>query len=88
MPPMFLFGTPSEVKLLVEPSVHEQEDGVIYGVCATGTSSRDSLLSWIRLLQKFGNPVLSDIPVVFTLKAPESELVTTQESEQKPIEDT
>jgi len=32
------------------PSVHEQEDGVILAVCATGTSSHDSVLSWIRFL--------------------------------------
>lgn len=31
---------------------HEQEDGVYYAICATGTSSKDSLLSWIRCLQK------------------------------------
>ena len=33
------------------PSVHEQEDGTILAVCATGSSSRDSLLSWIRRLE-------------------------------------
>ena len=33
------------------PSVHEQEDGTILAVCATGSSSRDSLLSWVRRLE-------------------------------------
>ncbi|XP_049828649.1 evolutionarily conserved signaling intermediate in Toll pathway, mitochondrial isoform X1 [Schistocerca gregaria] len=50
------------------PSVHEQDDGTILAMCATGTSSRDSLLSWIRLLETDGNPQLAKIPVVFTLK--------------------
>lgn len=41
---------------------------------SSGTSSRDSLLSWIRLLEKYGNPQLSSIPVIFTLTAPPSEM--------------
>lgn len=51
------------------PSVHEQEEGTVLGMCATGTSSRDSLLSWIRLLQET-NPRLSTIPVLFSLRSP------------------
>lgn len=58
----------------VRQTVHEQDDGTIVSVCATGTSSRDSLLSWIRLLEKYGNPQLSSIPVIFTLTAPPSEM--------------
>ncbi|CAH1645478.1 unnamed protein product [Spodoptera littoralis] len=58
----------------VRQTVHEQDDGTIVSVCATGTSSRDSLLSWIRLLEKHGNPQLSNIPVIFTLTAPPSEI--------------
>ena len=45
-----------------------------------GTSSRDSLLSWIRLLEKHGNPKLSDIPVRFTLTAPPTD-ITLQETQ-------
>ena len=37
------------------PSVHEQEDGTILAVCATGSSSRDSLLSWVRKLEVIVN---------------------------------
>ena len=29
-----------------------QEDGTILGCCATGTSTKDSLLSWVRFLQR------------------------------------
>ncbi|BES98801.1 Evolutionarily conserved signaling intermediate in Toll [Nesidiocoris tenuis] len=66
-----LFSKPRE-DLVVKPTVHEQEDGIILGICCTGTSSRDSLLSWIRSLEK-ENPRLADLTVVFTLKAPQDE---------------
>ncbi|KAJ8686081.1 hypothetical protein QAD02_021875 [Eretmocerus hayati] len=49
------------------PSVHEEHDGIIFANCCTGTSMKDSLLSWIRCLQKT-NPVLGEIPIIFTLK--------------------
>lgn len=49
-------------------SVHEQNDGTIFAVCATGTSTKDSLLSWIRLLE-ITNPCLSEIPVLFKFKS-------------------
>lgn len=71
----------------VVPTVHEQDDGTIVALCATGTSSRDSLLSWIRLLELNGNVVLGQIPVIFTLQAPLTGLTltetqpTTQENE-------
>lgn len=55
------------------PSVHEQEDGVFFSLCATGTSSKDSLLSWIRHLEK-DNSTLVEIPVVFTLRSGTKEL--------------
>ncbi|XP_034830641.1 evolutionarily conserved signaling intermediate in Toll pathway, mitochondrial [Maniola hyperantus] len=54
----------------VKCTIHEQDDGTIVAICATGTSSRDSLLSWIRLLERNNNPLLSNIPVIFTLVAP------------------
>uniref|UniRef100_A0A1I8PEW7 Evolutionarily conserved signaling intermediate in Toll pathway, mitochondrial n=1 Tax=Stomoxys calcitrans TaxID=35570 RepID=A0A1I8PEW7_STOCA len=46
-------------------SVHQQDDGTIFAICATGTSTKDSLLSWIRLLEANGNPSLGEIPVLF-----------------------
>lgn len=63
-----------------KPSVHEQEDLTVLAVCATGTSSRDALLSWIRLLQENGNPALEHIPVIFSLKAPVSDIVSGDKS--------
>ncbi|XP_015438813.1 PREDICTED: evolutionarily conserved signaling intermediate in Toll pathway, mitochondrial [Dufourea novaeangliae] len=49
-------------------TIHEQDDGVYYAICFTGTSSKDSLLSWIRCLQKT-NPALNDIPIVFKIRS-------------------
>ncbi|KYN05135.1 PREDICTED: evolutionarily conserved signaling intermediate in Toll pathway, mitochondrial [Cyphomyrmex costatus] len=51
-------------EIILAPTVHEQDDGTYFAMCATGTSTKDSLLSWIRCLQK-KNPVLTVIPVVF-----------------------
>lgn len=63
-------------KVEEEPrSVHEQDDGIIYAVCVTGTSSKDSLLSWVRLLQKNGNPILGEVPVLFRFKTGDRSLV-------------
>ncbi|CAF4844999.1 unnamed protein product [Pieris macdunnoughi] len=64
----------------IKCTVHEQDDGTILAICATGTSSRDSLLSWIRLLEKHDNPLLANIPVIFTLLAPPSD-VSLQETQ-------
>lgn len=50
-------------------SVHVQDDGTIYGICATGTSTKDSLLSWIRLLEQDGNPALASLPVLFKFRS-------------------
>lgn len=43
-----------------------------------GTSSRDSLLSWIRLLEKNDNPILANIPVIFTLIAPQTQIALSE----------
>ncbi|KAF0298110.1 Evolutionarily conserved signaling intermediate in Toll pathway, mitochondrial [Amphibalanus amphitrite] len=66
------------------PSVHIQEDGTIMAVCATGTSSRDSLLSWIRLLER-QCPRLAELPVVFTLRSPETGVTTTDENPERGV---
>ncbi|XP_050544192.1 evolutionarily conserved signaling intermediate in Toll pathway, mitochondrial [Daktulosphaira vitifoliae] len=57
-------------KVVVKQTVHEQEDGTILAVCATGTSSKNSLLSWIRFLEQDGNPRLSKLPILFMSKSP------------------
>lgn len=55
-------------EMIPKPTVHEQFDGTYFAMCATGTSSKDSLLSWIRFLQK-RNPILNDVPVVFKISS-------------------
>lgn len=60
------------------PTVHEQEDGCVFGCCATGTSSKDSLLSWVRFLQR-ENPDLQDIPILFTLSSPLGPVIPVSE---------
>ena len=57
-----------------------QEDGTILGCCATGTSSKDSLLSWVRFLQR-DNPDIKDIPILFTLTSPLGPIVPFEEGE-------
>ncbi|XP_065311174.1 evolutionarily conserved signaling intermediate in Toll pathway, mitochondrial [Dermacentor albipictus] len=68
---------------LVKPStVHEQTDGIILAMAATGTSTRDSLLSWLRILQVH-NAKLKEIPVVFMLRAPSKSLVTANHPQEE-----
>lgn len=66
-------------------TVHEQDDGTYYAMCATGISSKDSLLSWIRCLQK-ANPILEKIPITFKLKSSTEENVLL-ENENKNVTD-
>ena len=40
-----------QTSLAPELSIHEQEDGIIMAMCITGTSNKDSLVCWIKLLQ-------------------------------------
>ncbi|CAG9856354.1 unnamed protein product [Phyllotreta striolata] len=78
-PSLFGLRPPVTKFLKVIPSVHEQEDAVIFSVCATGTSSKDSLLSWIRHLEKDGYPNLGKIPVVFKLRSGTKEVINPDE---------
>lgn len=67
---------PKEV--IVAPTVHEQEDGIVLAMCVTGTCSRDSLMSWIKILQRT-NPKLANIPVVFRIRTLPADLQTIEE---------
>lgn len=77
--PINIYGRPKNKALVQQQNLHKQKDGIILGICATGTSSRDSLLSWIRILER-ANPNLRNLQVIFTLKAPTSSLETINES--------
>lgn len=67
----FMSSKPKEI-VVKKPkrSIHQQDDGTIYAICATGTSTKDTLLSWIRLLEKNGNPNLEYLPVLFKFSKP------------------
>ncbi|XP_014673796.1 PREDICTED: evolutionarily conserved signaling intermediate in Toll pathway, mitochondrial-like isoform X2 [Priapulus caudatus] len=70
--------------LVAAATVHEQEDGCVLALCVTGTNSRDSLASWLKLLQR-DNPALAAIPVVFRLRSAAAELQTVDDaSSQHP----
>lgn len=73
--------------LIIVPSVHEEVDATIFAICATGTSSKDSLLSWIRCLQKT-NPILGKLSIVFMFKniIRESLYIETGEQNKKQEE--
>ena len=62
------------------PNIHEQEDATLLAVCATGSSSKDSLLSWIRFLQK-DNPELKDVPIIFSVTSPLGPVVPLSEED-------
>ncbi|XP_012255105.2 evolutionarily conserved signaling intermediate in Toll pathway, mitochondrial [Athalia rosae] len=79
-----IWKSPSSKALTVDETVHEQEDGTIFSVCATGTSSRDSLLSWVRCLQE-ENSALANIPVLFTLKSPLGEVALSESDSIKDV---
>ncbi|KAJ8916863.1 hypothetical protein NQ315_005870 [Exocentrus adspersus] len=81
--PKFYFKPPVAKKMQIIPSVHEQEDGIIFSLCATGTSSKDSLLSWIRHLEKDGNPNLSKLSVVFRLHSGTKEVAKVEDEEER-----
>lgn len=68
--PFFAFSQNNKRnKLALKKSVHQQNDGTIYAICCTGSSTKDSLLSWIRLLETDGNENLSNLAILFKLKS-------------------
>ena len=80
-----LFEEEKPKALEVPPSVHEQEDGTVLAMCITGTSTKESLTSWIRFLER-SNEKLSQIPVVFRLRSPHAEVdVWTQKKESRDL---
>lgn len=69
--PIFSLGKVKQKKnkLAIIRSVHEQKDGTIYAICCTGCSTKDSLLSWIRFLEKNGNPCLANLAILFKFRS-------------------
>lgn len=71
---MSFFGMPIKDKLTSLEDKHYADGSYILAVCATGTSSQDSLLSWLKLLQQ-RNPQLSKLNVVFKMSRPSPEII-------------
>lgn len=83
---LHMFGDPKSKSLTLKPSsVHEQEDATILGLCCTGTSSKDSVLSWIRFLRK-SNPKLDKISVLMKIRSSPSTLVAVNTSKEDSTE--
>jgi len=72
--------------VIVEPSIHEQEDGTILAIAVTGTSSKDSLLSWIRFLER-KNPHLAKLSIIFSTNSPLGEVTPFIESGVDALQD-
>ncbi|KAG5676583.1 hypothetical protein PVAND_006406 [Polypedilum vanderplanki] len=72
--PIFSLGQvkPKSNKLAIMRSVHEQKDGTVYAICCIGQHTKDTLLSWLRLLEKNGNPCLENLIVLFKLATPDN----------------
>uniref|UniRef100_A0A5S6R2R2 Evolutionarily conserved signaling intermediate in Toll pathway, mitochondrial n=1 Tax=Trichuris muris TaxID=70415 RepID=A0A5S6R2R2_TRIMR len=60
------------------PTIHEQSDGTVMAIAITGNSSKDSLVCWIKFLEKC-NRTLALVPVVFRLRHATSEVTLQRE---------
>ena len=61
------FKQSNQLKKKPELSVHEQKDGVIYGVCCTGTNTKQSVIDWTKFLAET-NPNLEKYVIVYRIK--------------------
>lgn len=84
--PLFGFSEPIQNRIALKRSIHEQDDGIIYAVCCTGLSTKDSLLSWVRLLEIDGNPNLANQAILFKFKSlVDKELVVRTDPKAEPV---
>lgn len=81
-----LFGGSNKTgAIAATQNLHKQSDGTIIALCCTGTSSRDSLLSWIRILEHL-DPNLKKLKVIFKLKAPSpTDMVHVKQQSYSPM---
>jgi evolutionarily conserved signaling intermediate in Toll pathway len=66
------------------PTVHEQDDGNILALTITGSSSKDSLRSWIAFLSKT-NPKLAQVPIVFRMRTLNLDSEVAVQTDQQKI---
>lgn len=71
---MSFYGKPLQEKLKEIEGVHHVDNCYILATGITGTSSHDSILSWLKLLQR-RNPNLRNLNVVLKLKRPTNDLI-------------
>lgn len=71
---MKFYGKPISEKLEELDSHHFVGDGHILAIAMTGTSSHDSVLSWLKILQN-RNPRLRNLNVLFRLERPSTDIV-------------
>lgn len=70
---MKFYGKPIREKLKELEEVHFDGSGYVLALGITGTSSHDSVLSWLKILQR-RNPRLSKMRVLFKLERPTVDL--------------
>lgn len=82
--PLYTYGGISkEEHLKKQRELHYANEGIILSMIATGTSTPDSLLSWVRIMQ-YHLPKLKELSIVFQLKRPET---TVYEYIPEPVSD-
>lgn len=84
---MGFYGRPIKDKLDERYEKHYADGSYILGIGLTGTSSQDSLSSWLKLLQQ-RNPKLNKLSVLFRLENPNSKEVATPEPPGPQSNDT
>uniref|UniRef100_A0A6G1SDJ5 Evolutionarily conserved signaling intermediate in Toll pathway, mitochondrial n=2 Tax=Aceria tosichella TaxID=561515 RepID=A0A6G1SDJ5_9ACAR len=76
------YGKPVKEKYADALDKHFVDGSYVLGICATGTSSQDSLLSWLKILQE-RNPKLSKLNVVFKMSRRSPEIIEYEEKMRK-----
>jgi signaling intermediate in Toll pathway protein len=61
------FKKSTKLKKKPNLSAHEQIDGIIYGVCCTGSNSKQSVIDWTKFLINT-NPCLERYVIVYRIK--------------------
>ena len=72
------YGKPIKEVLADMLDKHFVDSGYVLGLCITGTSSQDSLLSWIKILQE-RNPLMNKHNVIFQMRRRVPELIEYQD---------
>lgn len=78
---MKFYGKPIREKIKSLEDKHYVDGCYILAIGITGTSSQDSLLSWLKILQQ-RNPNLSKLNVVFKMSKPSPEMIEYNQAQQ------